>query len=117
MDQHFEDLETCYFNIRNDTFTGNTGATIKVSTQLEMTSAARQKRGNSRYAITYVIWANQKTKSFEYHWLRTLAMFDVTSFPAILSGIPCHFKLCRYVNYFMVWDIQICLHLCQQYTL
>jgi len=69
VDQHFEDLETCYFNIRNDTFTGYTVATINVSTQLEMTSAARQKRGNLRYAITYnVIWANQKTKSFEYHW-------------------------------------------------
>jgi len=40
----------------------------------------------------HVIWANQKTESFEYHWLRTLAMFDVTSFPAILSGIGRHFK-------------------------
>jgi len=33
-------------------------------------------------AITYnVILANQKTESFEYHWLRALAMFDVMSFP------------------------------------
>jgi len=56
----------------------------------------RQKRGNLRYAITYnIIWVNQ-TESFEYHWLRTLAMFKVTSFPAILSGIRRHFK--RSVN-------------------
>jgi len=26
------------------------------------------------------------------------AMFDVTSFPAMLSGIGRHFKFCRYVN-------------------
>jgi len=59
----------------------------------------KKPRGNWRYAITYnVIWENQKTESFEYHWLRALAMFDVTSFPAILSGIERHFKLCRYVN-------------------
>ena len=63
---------------------------------------ARQKRGNLHYAIRYsahVIWANQKTESFKYHWFRALAMFDVTSFPAILSGIGRHFKFCRYVNY------------------
>jgi len=64
-----------------------------------MTSDARQKGGNLRYAIAYnVIWANQKTESFEYHWLHELAMFDITSFPAILTGIESHFKLCRYVN-------------------
>jgi len=38
-----------------------------------MTADAWQKCGNVRYAITY-IWANQKSKSFEYHWLRALAM-------------------------------------------
>jgi len=27
-----------------------------------------------------VIWANQKTESFEYHWLRALAMLDVPPF-------------------------------------
>jgi len=59
-----------------------------------------KKCGNLHYAIMYnVIWANQKTESFEYHWLRTLAMFDVTSFPTILSVIGCQFMLCRYVNY------------------
>jgi len=64
-----------------------------------MTSDARQKHGNLRYAVTYnVIWANQKTESFEYHWLSTLAMFDRTGFPAILSGIGRHFKFCRYIN-------------------
>jgi len=63
-----------------------------------MTSDARQKCGNLRYAITYVIWTNQKTESFESHWLRALAMFDVTIFPAILSCIRHHFKFCRYVN-------------------
>ena len=62
-------------------------------------SDAGQKHGNLRYAITYnVIWANQMTESFKYQWLRALAMFDVMSFPAILSGIERHFKLCRYVN-------------------
>ena len=44
-------------------------------------------------------WANQETESFEYHWLHACAMFDVTKFPAILSGIGHHFKFCRYVNY------------------
>ena len=62
---------------------------------LEMTSDTQQKCGNLRYTMTYnVIWANQKTESFEYHWLRALAMFDITSFPAILSGIGHHFKFC-----------------------
>ena len=51
---------------------------------VEMTFDARQKRRNLRYAILYnVIWANQKTGSFVYRWLRALA----TSFPTILSGI------------------------------
>jgi len=53
------------------------------------------KCGNLLYAITYVIWANQKTESFEYHCLRALAMFDETSFPAILLGIGRQFKFCR----------------------
>ena len=52
-------------------------------------SDVRQKGGTLCYAITYnVIWANQKTGSFVYHWLRALA----TSFSAILSGIGRHFK-------------------------
>ena len=55
----------------------------------EMMSDARQKGGNLHYTITYnVIWANQKTGSFVYHWLCALA----TSFPAILSCIGRHFK-------------------------
>ena len=61
-------------------------------------SDARQKRGKLRYTIAYVIWANKKTESFEYHWFRALAMFDVTSFLAILSCIGRHFKFCQYVN-------------------
>jgi len=65
-----------------------------VWTELEMTSDAQQKCGNLRYALTYVIWANQKTESFKYYLLCALAMFDVTSFPAILSGIGSHFKFC-----------------------
>jgi len=64
-----------------------------------MTFDARQKCGNLRYAITYnVIWANYKTESFEYHWLRALAKFDMTSFPTILLSIGRHFKLCQYDN-------------------
>jgi len=63
---------------------------------IEMTSDARQKRRDLHYAIIYnVIWANQKTKSFVYHWLRTLAIFKVTSFPIILSGIRRHVLLIR----------------------
>jgi len=66
---------------------------------VEMTSDARQKRGNLHYTVTYnVILANQKTESFEYHWLRTLEMFKVTSFPVILLAIGRHFKFCRRVN-------------------
>ena len=37
--------------------------------------------------------------TFQYHWLRALAMFDITSFPAILSGIGRHFTFYRYVNW------------------
>jgi len=66
---------------------------------LEMRSDAQQECKNLCYAIMYiVIWVNQKTESFEYHWLCALAMFDVKSFPAILSGIGHHFKFCRYIN-------------------
>ena len=50
-----------------------------------MTSDARQKKRELSYTITYnVIWATKKTETFLYHWLRALAMFNVTSFPAIL---------------------------------
>jgi len=74
---------------------------------LEMTSDARQKHGNLRYAIT--------GKSFGP--IRKLVTrtcnVDVTSFSAILSGIGRHFKFCRYVNclmhtvlpYVRVWDV------------
>jgi len=41
-----------------------------------------------------VIWANQKTDSFVYRWLRAHARFDVTCFPAFVGG-----ALCRYVNW------------------
>jgi len=65
-----------------------------------MTSDARQKTRELRYAITYnVIWANQKTETFLHIWLRALAMFEVTTFPVILLGTGGHFKFCRYVNY------------------
>ena len=64
-----------------------------------MTPDARQKCENLRCAVANnVIWANQKTVSFEYHWLRALAMFNVTSLPATLSSIGRHFKFCRYVT-------------------
>jgi len=53
-----------------------------------MTSDARQKCRNLRYAIMYnVIWANQKTEFSAYHWIHALAMSDITSFPAILSDV------------------------------
>jgi len=71
----------------------------RIDRPLEMTSNAWQKRGNLLYAITYVIWANQTTESFKYHRLQALEMFDVTSFPAILSGIRRHLKFYRYGNY------------------
>jgi len=61
-----------------------------------MTPDARQKYRNLGY--DNVIWAKQKTEYFEYHWLRALAKFDVTSFPAILSGIGRQFKFCQYIN-------------------
>jgi len=64
-----------------------------------MAAYARQKCGNLRYAITYnVIWANQRTESFERHWLRALAMFDVTRFSTILSGVGRRFIFYQYVN-------------------
>ena len=64
-----------------------------------MTADAWQKCRDLCYPITYnVIWANQMTESFEYPWLWALEMFDVTSFPAILSGIRRHFKFYRYIN-------------------
>jgi len=63
---------------------------------LETMSDARQKCGSLRYATTNnMIWANQKSESFEYHWLHALVRFDVTSFPAILLGIRHHFKFCQ----------------------
>jgi len=54
-----------------------------------------------------VIWANQKTESFEYHWLRALAIFNVTSFSATLSCNGHHFKFCRYVNVQKAWISQL----------
>jgi len=51
-------------------------ASWRIDRLLEMTSDTRQKCRNLRYAITYnVIWANQKTESFEYDWLLALANF------------------------------------------
>jgi len=34
----------------------------------------------------HVLWANQKSESFEYHWLRALAMLDISSFLSIFVG-------------------------------
>jgi len=69
------------------------------------------KTRNLCYALAYnIIWANQKTKSFDYHWLCALAMFNVTSFPAILSDIGRNFKFCCLVNcliYSCTWSIFI----------
>ena len=43
------------------------------------------KGGNLHNIIMYnIIWANQKTESFVYHWLCGHAMFDVTCFPAFV---------------------------------
>jgi len=79
---------------------------------LEMTSNTWQKCGNLRYAITYnVIWANLRTEFFYHHWLCALAMFDITSFPAFLSGIESHFKFCRYrlivLDYIIPWQLYL----------
>jgi len=75
-----------------------------------MTSDARQKLGNLHYAITYIIiWANMKTESYEYHRVPAHAMFDVISFPAVLSGIGRHFKFCGYVNSVTVFNCVYCI--------
>jgi len=38
------------------------------------------------YVIGYnVIWANQKTESYVYRWLRALALFNVTRFSAFVG--------------------------------
>jgi len=53
-----------------------------------MTSNARQKCGNLRYAITYnVIWANQKTESFEVHWFMRTCNVCITSFSAMCRAL------------------------------
>jgi len=39
---------------------------------------------------------------FLYHWLSALAVFDVRSFPPILSGIRRHFKFCWYIYYITI---------------
>jgi len=46
----------------------------RIDRPVEMRLNARQKHRNFRYAITYVIWANQKTESFEHHWLHAIVM-------------------------------------------
>jgi len=52
-----------------------------------MIADARQKCGNLRFAnMCNVIWANQKTESFDY-LVTHITMFDLMSFLAILSGI------------------------------
>jgi len=52
-----------------------------------MTSDAPTKGGNLRIVLTNnVVWANQKTESFVFRWLPTLAMFDVTCFPAFVGA-------------------------------
>ena len=48
--------------------------------------------------LNHNVQRHQKTESF--HWLRTLAMFDVMSVPAILSSIGRNFKFCQYINFF-----------------
>jgi len=46
------------------------------------------KGGNLHYVIKYnVIWANQKTESFVYHWLCPLAKFDRMCFPAFVGAL------------------------------
>jgi len=41
----------------------------------------------------------QSEENWVYCWLRAHAMFDVTSFPAILSGIRLYIKFCWYLNW------------------
>ena len=72
-----------------------------------MMSDPPTKCGNLRYAITYVIWVNKKTESFEYHWLRAFAMFDIISFPASWKGIGRHFKFFVMLCYLQKANINI----------
>jgi len=51
-----------------------------------MMSDAPAKGGNLYNLITH-IWAEQKTESSVYHWLRALAMFDVTCYPAFVGAL------------------------------
>ena len=56
----------------------------------DVRSVNRQKGGN---IITHIIiWANQKTESFEFPWLQALAIFDIMLFSRICCNIGCHFK-------------------------
>jgi len=72
---------------------------------LEMTSDALIKGGKLHNVIknnfVWAIWANQKTETCVYRWLRALAMFDLRSFPAILLGIGRHFN--RFVDTLMIF--------------
>jgi len=73
-----------------------------------------QNAGNLHYIITHnVIWANQKTKSFVCHWLHTIAMFDITYFPAIVGATDVISKVllirllriyCWFVGYYRIWN-------------
>jgi len=38
------------------------------------------------YVMMLVIWANQKTESFVYHWLRAHATFNFMCFPALVRA-------------------------------
>jgi len=69
-----------------------------------------------------VIWANQKAKSFVYHWLPTHAMFDARCFaayvraPDIISSVVfiCLFnKFChssQWTFLYFIWEAQLCKH-------
>jgi len=53
---------------------------------LEMSNAPI-RGGKLCNVITHnVVWANQKTESFMYHWLCTLAMFDVNVLSAFVRA-------------------------------
>jgi len=53
-----------------------------------MTSDALTKGEKQRNFVTpNIVWANQTTESFVYHWLCALAMFDVMRFPAFVGAL------------------------------
>jgi len=58
----------------------------RIDRMLEMMYQALTKSGNSCNVQTHNgIWANQKTESVVYRWLRSQAMTDITCFFAFVG--------------------------------